>query len=256
MNQRIYFLSQVFVVLIVLALVASVLYAIHFVYTKKETDALKLKKLLIYVGLGFFFWLSFLGLMSYAGFFYDTTNLPSRIIWAVVPPVALTIFLLFSKFFNELLKEVPISWMIYIQGFRIPMELILWMGYLGGFVPFQMTFEGFNFDILVGITALLAGFTFFYRGRYLRSEAIIWNISGLTLLLNVILIAVLSAPSSFRVFMNEPANIFIAHFPFIWIPGFILPFAFAVHLFSLKQLFLNRRKKARTFLEGRLTRKK
>ena len=228
------------------------IYTINFVYKKKNTDALKLKKLLTYVSLGFFFWLSFLALMSFSGFFYDTDNLPSRVIWAVLPPIVLTIFLLFSKFFNEILKEIPLSWMIYIQGFRIPLELMLWLGYLGGFIPFQMTFEGFNYDILVGITALLAGFTFFYRGRYLRSEAIIWNISGLTLLFNLVLIAVLSAPSSFRVFMNEPANIFVAHFPFIWIPGFILPFALAIHLFSLKQLFFNRRKKTRTFLEGRL----
>lgn len=254
MNQAI-LISQIIVVLIVLVLVASVIYTINFVYQKKGTDQRKLKKLLSYVGLGFFFWLTFLGLMSFADFFYDTVHLPSRIIWAVLPPVTLTIFLLFSKNFSEILKEIPTSWMIYIQGFRIPMELMLWLGYLGGFVPFQMTFEGFNFDILVGITALLAGFTFFHRGRYLRSEAIIWNISGLTLLFNLLLIAILSAPSPFRVFMNEPANIFVAHFPFIWIPGFILPFALAMHLFSLKQLFLKRTQKPRTFLEGRSIKK-
>jgi hypothetical protein len=32
----------------------------------------------------------------------------------------------------------------------------------------------------------------------------------------------------------------MAHFPFIWIPGFIVPFALAMHLFSLKLLVLNK----------------
>ena len=124
--------------------------------------------------------------------------------------------------------------------FRIPMEIFLWLGFIAGFVPPQMTFEWLNFDIIVGITALMGGFTFFGRGRYRRFEAIIWNIFGILLLANIVLIAFLSAPFPFRVFMNEPANTMVAYFPFIWIPGFIVPFALAMHLFSLKQLILNK----------------
>ena len=136
------------------------------------------------------------------------------------------------------------------------MELVLWLGYLGGFIPFQMTFEGLNFDILVGITAVMAGFVFFGKGRYRHFEAIIWNISGITLLLNVFLIAILSTPSPLRVFMNEPANQFIAHFPYIWIPGFIVPFALGTHLFSIKQLFVLGPSRQRTFLSGKTRQKK
>ena len=120
------------------------------------------------------------------------------------------------------------------------MEIFLWLGFIVGFVPPQMTFEWLNFDIIVGITALMGGYTFFGRRRYRRFEAILWNFFGIVLLINIVLIALLSAPFPFRVFMNEPVNTFVAYFPFIWIPGFIVPFAFAMHLFSLKQLILNK----------------
>ena len=117
-------------------------------------------------------------------------------------------------------------------------EILLWLGYLGGFVPPQMTFEWLNYDIIAGLTAILAGRVFFSNGRIRRTEAIIWNIFGIVLLINILLIAALSTPSPFQLFYIEPENTFVAYFPFIWIPGFFVPFALSMHLFSLKQLWM------------------
>jgi len=36
--------------------------------------------------------------------------------------------------------------------------------------------------------------------------------------------------------MNEPANTMIAHLPFIWLPAFVVPVAYFLHIVSLKQL--------------------
>jgi len=110
------------------------------------------------------------------------------------------------------------------------------MGMLANFVPFQMTFTGFNYDIIVGITAILGGMVFFGKGRLRRFEAIIWNIFGILLLLFIVGISAVSAPGPLQIFTNEPANRMIAFVPFIWLPGFVVPFALAMHLFSLKQL--------------------
>jgi hypothetical protein len=68
------------------------------------------------------------------------------------------------------------------------MELFLWLGYRAGFVPLQMTFEWLNYDIIVGLTAPMAGFSFFGRRRYHRFQAILWNIFGMALLANIVLI--------------------------------------------------------------------
>jgi hypothetical protein len=54
------------------------------------------------------------------------------------------------------------------------------------------------------------------------------------------IIAILSMPTSFRYFMNEPANTIVAQFPFIYLPGVLVVLAFAFHIFSLRQLLLKK----------------
>ena len=196
--------------------------------------------LLRYISLGLFFWLAILAFLALTGFFYRFDRFPPPVFLALVLPVILIVLLMFSKLVGVILKAIPESWLIYVQTFRILMEVFLWMGFLGGFVPIQMTFEWLNFDIIVGLTAPMAGFVFFGRRRYRKFEAIIWNIFGIVLLVNILLIALFSMPTPFQAFVTEPDNSFIALFPFIWIPGFIVPFALAMHLFSLRQLFSSR----------------
>lgn len=243
MENLIYPLAQVIIIILVIGLIGSLLYGLRYALIKFEISEDKRKYFLGLVATGLSLWLAILAVLSLIGFFQDFETLPPKIFLALSAPFLLIIILLFSKSFSAILKVIPESWLIYIQSFRIIMELLLWLGYNGGFVPPQMTVVWLNHDIVVGITALMAGYVFFGQGRYRRSEAIIWNIFGISLLFNILMIAILSTPSPLRVFMNEPANTFVAHFPFIWIPGFIVPFALAMHLFSLKQLIFNPRER-------------
>ena len=242
--------TQLLVVLIAFALVWAIFYGLKHAFVQMKIKETSQKKLLAYTIIGTGCWLSILAALAFLGFFNKFDTLPPRLVlFAILPPVILTFVLLFSKLFYKVLLHIPQSWLVYVQSFRIVMEIFLWLGFIAGFVPPQMTFEWLNFDIIVGITALMGGYTFFGRGRYRRFEAILWNIFGIVLLFNIVLIALLSAPFPFRVFMNEPANTFVAFFPFIWIPGFIVPFAFAMHLFSLKQLILNKKEFEKSNLE-------
>ncbi|MFK7808500.1 MAG: hypothetical protein AB8F74_11915 [Saprospiraceae bacterium] len=231
-------LAQIFLVVLVLAVLWFLGKGCYQVLLKMNVDRKQAEKVSLYVFSGIVIWLLIIALIALSGFFTNFENLPPRIALAMVPPILLTIYLLFSKRFANFLKSLPEAWLIYLQSFRFPLEVILWLGFLGGSIPFQMTFEGFNFDIIVGLTAYMAGFVFFGRNRYRKFEAIIWNIFGLVLLVNIVSIAIVSTPSSLRIFMNEPANRIIAYFPFIWIPGFLVPLAFALHVFSLKQLIM------------------
>ncbi len=189
---------------------------------------------------GLALWLAILALMAVSGYFrHFDTDLP-RWLFTMIPPAMVLIALLFSKKIRLLLLALPPAWLIYAQTFRVLVELFYYLGYRAGYVPPQMTFAWLNFDVIVGITAPMAGYVFFGRNRYHRFQAIYWNVFGVALLLNNILVAALSTPSSIRVFMNEPTGVFFADFPFIWIPGFIVPFALALHLFSLKQLIFTK----------------
>jgi hypothetical protein len=130
---------------------------------------------------------------------------------------------------------------LYMQSFRVLMELILWLAFLDNIIPIQMTFEGLNYDILVGLTAPVVAYFCFTRKIWPRSVAIVWNFFGLGLLLNIVVISVLSAPVPFRMFMNEPANTFVAGVPFVWLPAFVVPMAYWMHILSIKQLIADRK---------------
>lgn len=234
-----YLFSQFLFILLTLAIFLAILYGLRYSLQIRSIPSDKIKKIELYSAFGLACWLTILGLVASTGYFQDFTVLPPRLLFAALPPVILSVVLLFSKRFSNLLRHIPPSWLVYIQSFRIVMELLLWFYFLNGMIPFQMTFEGLNYDIIVGLTALIAGNVFFKRS-YRKFEVFIWNIFGLLLLSNIVLIAVLSTPSPFQVFKNEPANTFIAYFPFVWLIGFIVPFAFAMHLFSIRQLFLKK----------------
>ncbi len=234
-----YLIIQIFLVLLTFSLLYFLIRGLKFAFSRLEFSPSKQRNLLYFTSFGLTCWLGILATLSFLGVFEDFQSIPPRIGIAVMPAMVLIIILLFSKAFSKVISQIPPAWLIYIQSFRIIMEIILWMGFIAEFIPFQMTFEGFNQDIIVGFTALLGGFVFFGKGRFRRFEAFIWNLFGIILLINIVAISTLSTPSPFRVFFNEPANTFMAHFPFIWIPGFIVPFALAMHLFSIKQIWLN-----------------
>ena len=80
-----------------------------------------------------------------------------------------------------------------LQTFRVAVELAFWRLHADGLAPAQVTFEGRNFDALVGLTApvVAAGIA---AGRVGRGGTIVWNLLGLTLLVNAIGTVATSAP--------------------------------------------------------------
>ena len=243
MNSTVYILCQIIVFLITFFLIAFTTYGLRRAYLAMGKDMLRQKQMIKWVFYGMVCWLVIITMLSGMGFYSRFEVLPPRVfVFAMFPPMLLIISLLFSKGFGEVLSFIPPQWLVQIQTFRVLMEIMLWLGFMGYFIPFQMTFVGFNMDIIAGITAFFAGRIFFGNKRFLLPESIIWNIFGIFLLLNILFIATISTPSPLQIFKNEPVNTFIAKPLFIWIPGFIVPFAIAMHLFSIKQVFILKRK--------------
>ena len=238
MTNSLFLTTQIAFVILVFSLVALLWFGLKKVLEKMNLDEDKSNSLLHYVLLTVLFWISFVGVLAYLGFFENFKTLPPLIALAMFSPIILSLLLLRSEKFTTILLHTPMSWLVYIQSFRIVMELILWMVYRAGFFPFQMTFEGWNYDIIVGLTAISAGMVFFRKNRIRPYEVIIWNVFGILLLVTIVVITTLSTPSPIRIFTNEPSSAMIGYIPFIWLPGFVVPFAFAMHFFSLKQMYL------------------
>ena len=116
------------------------------------------------------------------------------------------------------------------------MEIILWALYTQGRAPGLITFEGRNVDILIGLTAIPVGWMVVERRRWPDWVAKVWNVAGIVILLNVVVHAQLALPTPYRAFVTTPTTALVGAFPYIWLPGFLVPFAFWLHAGSLVQL--------------------
>ena len=234
MNIPIY-ISALFIALVIVILLVILVglnYALNKLNSRKAT-----RKVAV-TGIVLVSWLGVQKFLATNGFFQDFSAMPPHILLVIVPSVIAIFIIAFSKGFRSILEAIPAKWLIGVQSFRIIMEIILWALFINAIIPVQMSFEGRNFDVLTGLTAPFAAILFAKRNS--KAGIIVWNILGLAFLLNIAIIALLSTPSPIRHFMNEPANTIIGYWPFIWLPGFVVPFAFAMHIFSLRKLFLKR----------------
>lgn len=186
-------------------------------------------------------WLALLALLAYRGFFLNFTAMPPRVGLALLLPLVVGLLLLPTVGTRRYLAVTPPAWLVYLQSFRILMELILFALAVQHRVPTLITFEGRNADILVGLAALPVGYFAVERRAWPRWVATLWNVAGIFILGNVVFHAQLAAPTPYRLFVTEPSTAVLATFPYIWLPGFLVPLALWLHAASLVQLRFTKR---------------
>ncbi|MEO6542334.1 MAG: hypothetical protein ABIN74_15135, partial [Ferruginibacter sp.] len=213
-----------------------ILFGLYKVLQRTGWAKAKRQNILIAVTVIILVWLGILCVLAYNSFFSDFSKLPPRPALAILIPLPLVLIFVFSKAGTKLIRAVPPQWLVFMQSFRIFVELMLWSAFAANKLPVQMTFEGGNFDVLSGILAIPVGWLLLTKRSWAPKAAIAYNILGVLLLLNILVIAVLSMPTPFRYFMNEPSNTLVAEFPIILLPGFLVPLAYSFHIFSLRQL--------------------
>lgn len=178
-------------------------------------------------------WLLLLGILSISGFFTNF-SLPPRLSFALLGPLPLVLLFIRSEAGKQLLQQIQPQWLIYLQSFRILVEIAIWLLVRNGSLPVQLSFEGRNFDIFTGLLAFPVGYYCFVRKSWPPVAALVYNIAGLVLLLNVVAITALSLPPG-HVFHNSPDSSLLTKFPFIYLPGLLVPLAYTLHILSLRQ---------------------
>lgn len=96
-----------------------------------------------------------------------------------------------------------------------------------------MTFEGWNWDIFSGISASIL-LILQLRGKLSAQLLQIWNYAGLILLAIIVFTAILSSPLPFQLMAFDQPNIAVLNFPFIFLPGIIVPIVILSHALLLK----------------------
>jgi hypothetical protein len=161
--------------------------------------------------------------------------LPPPITFVLVPMFAGVVAFTRSNLGRRLAAAVPLAALVGFQAFRLPLELIMHRAYSEGLMPVQMSYSGLNYDILTGISALVAS-ALLLIGRMPTWGVKIWNWCGTLLLINVVMIALLSTPTPIRMFEGEPANVWIVDAPFIWLPALFVGYALLGHLLVFRKL--------------------
>lgn len=202
-------------------------------WESKRVRKVKMRTLLFFI-----LWVAFVSLWSASGVMGNFDNFPFNFLPIIVIPLAASIGItFFSPSFKEVVQHVSNQTLAALQSFRIPVEVLLWMLFIQGLLPEQMTFEGRNFDIVAGITGLVVA-VWIARNGISRRILVAWNLIGLALLTNIVTIAILSTPSPVRIFWEEPANTIVTVFPVSLLPGLLVPLAYTMHFFSLRKLAL------------------
>ncbi|SEJ22994.1 hypothetical protein SAMN05216327_107223 [Dyadobacter sp. SG02] len=172
--------------------------------------------------------------LSAKGFYLDTTSLPPHFALAIIPPV---LFILYLAVFQRrtLIENSSLKYLTLLHTVRIAVELALLFLFRMGEIPRLMTFEGSNPDILSGITAPLLWIGY-RRGIIGHKGLLIWNAACLGLLLNIVVRAILSAPTPFQQFAFDQPNTGLLKAPFVLLPAFIVPAVLFSHVAAILKL--------------------
>lgn len=178
-------------------------------------------------------WILVVGVISYSGYFTNTSAKPPRFLVVLLAVISLSVFLL--KTVNR--TKLNTNLLLAIHTLRLPIELVLYQLFLQKKVPILMTFKGWNFDILIGISAIfLLLYLWCTKNRLSKIFTLIWNILGLILLTAIVIIAVLSSPLPLQILALNQPNIAVLQFPFIYLPACVVPIVFASHLLIIKAI--------------------
>ncbi|WP_420603566.1 hypothetical protein [Flagellimonas sp.] len=184
--------------------------------------------------IGIFSWLALQLFVWNTGFYYNL-SLPPRIPLFMVFPVLLFIVLfLFRNRNHSIIAAIPIALPVAVQSFRAVIEVLFYFTFLSGVLPIQVTFEGANYDVLIGLSAIAIAI---YASRPNASSKVLiaWNIIGIL----VVLFAAFIFITSFyfpAIWGNTGIPIAFNQFPYLLLPTFLMPFAVFLHVLSIIQL--------------------
>ena len=160
-------------------------------------------------------WIALTGTAAARGLLHFSA--PPTMLLTIAVSIVLAIVLALSPLGRRIALGLPVVALVSYQGFRVIVELLMHRAYSEGLMPVQMSYSGRNFDIVTGITALALG-AWLATGHSSRKLLVTWNTLGVVLLVNILAVAFLSAPTPMRRFMNEPANDWITRAPWVWLP--------------------------------------
>jgi hypothetical protein len=190
------------------------------------------------VGGGLALWFLILTMSTLSGAYLET-RAPRFLLYAV-PALLSVAALARAPWLKASVEAMPRWWIPALQTLRVGGGTTLFAGWAIGLAPWGFVRIAGTGDILVGVLAAAVAFALARRLTAARALAVVWNALGLLDILHTLFRAVTSAPGPQRLFFEEPANLVPLVFPFVYLPGFIVPLTVLLHVLSLRQLRVQR----------------
>jgi len=209
---------------------------IIFIFAMLNSKDERVKKRANFIAVVMLLWLIFQSTLSLNKWYMDRTSVPPHLAFPLITSIVVIVLLFILKRGKKLLDGLSLETLTWLHTVRIPVELcLLWLA-MHKQVPFSMTFEGYNFDIAFGLTAPIMAILYFRKKKISRSILLGWNVLALISVVAVVIRAIGAVPSPIQAWDFAQPNYAVLHFPFIWLPAFVVPAVVLAHLVAFRQL--------------------
>ena len=162
----------------------------------------------------------------------------------VPPPMAVLILSVFvlafaiglSPFGRASALRVPVTALVLFQSFRLPLELVMHRAAELAIMPMELSYSGYNLDIVTGASALVLGGAMAAGTRVPRWVIWAWNLWGWWCLAVITFVAIASSPMV--QFWGGPphVNTWVLFVPYVWLPVVMVTAALVGHIVLTRAL--------------------
>jgi hypothetical protein len=181
-------------------------------------------------------WMTLTGTLAWSGALTRFDVRPPMML-LIVSALALAVGVGVSRAGGVIAGSVPLATLVGLQAFRLPLELVMHRAAEVGIMPPELSYPGYNFDIVTGACALVLGLALRAGVDVPRAAIWIWNLWGFWCLTAIVIIAIATSPM-LRLFGDDPrhVNTWVLYFPFIWLPAVLVVIALAGHIVITRAL--------------------
>ena len=161
------------------------------------------------------------------------------------PPMLVMLLVIFALSFvigllplgRTIAAQTPLATLIGLQMFRFPLELVMHHAADKAIMPPQLTYTGYNYDIITGIGAIILFVALKMNLRVPNAAIWVWNIWGFYCLAAIAFIAFSTSPAIKFFGPDRPnLNTWVLFFPYIWLPAVLVVIALAGHIIITRKL--------------------
>jgi len=186
--------------------------------------------------MGFYFlWLLYISILSLKGLFY-INSMPPKIVLLATLPLTLILFLFVGNtvLFKKLLRTISLESLISMHVFRLVGVFFIIL-YFYRLLPAGFAFSGGLGDIITALLALPIARMVSKEKPGSMAAVYAWNIFGMLDILNILVIAVITAKDS--MISGARGDLEMTIFPFAWFPAFAPATILFLHVTIFRKLY-------------------